>query len=61
MRQLSKRVENKDLYILAHSAGGAVTSDLLCSFAGKSSDLLPRLRKVAFTDAVHDVRATQRA
>lgn len=40
----------RDVFIVAHSAGGAGTFNLL---RHRTSDVLKRLRAVAFTDATH--------
>jgi len=42
----------KQIVIIAHSAGGVCTIQLLCS---RAKEILPRLSCVAFTDSVHSV------
>jgi len=49
------RAQAKDIVIVAHSAGGYCTMSLL---QARHSQVLPKLRGVAFTDSVHSVMSS---
>jgi len=54
--QFGKKSKAKDLIIIAHSAGGYCTLELMGS---RKKEVLPKLRGIAFTDSVHSVSSRE--